>query len=639
MKKLLLALVLLTSPAFAQAPPPVPALPDTQRQTNYSITSSTCACAVNFALYGDSTDYQNWVEVWLNGTRVNFNDATFGWTITSPTGPLSTIPRPITDAVLTFTNAQTGTVQIVGARRPRRVSQFSENRGVAARDLNQALTDIVAQNRETWDRTNDVTGRAILGLPGEIITPLPPAASRAGGYLCWDGTGLIPLACSPLNGQGNVVGPNSSTDGHFAFFNGATGRIIRDGGAPAPSATIDTTNAANISSGTLPPQRLPAGIDTNTLNSKTANYTIASTDCGSTIQAGTGSTGLFTVTLPAVAGFSGVCTVNVKNGDTARGKILSGFPADVSTILWPLQSVTVKIINGVWASTHTSGRWRLPANTSFFFDNTNGLDTNDCLAAGAGNACKSPQGLWNLLAKNIDLNGFNPTLQSAAGQTYTTLATDLLLMGPLVDQGAPTAAGTVVVIDGAGSTFLSSSNTGAAAFVTLNNGLTVPVQLQNMTISNGTSTVDGACVGANSPGAYLTIGPGVTFANCSRAIFAATGGIIQVLSSGFTYVANTSVAAVNMIDAELGGNIQASGAATTITITNGASIGFSDATVTSNYLSQVWIPFVTFSGANPTAGKRFDCTMNAIIFTGSGGSATYIPGAAAGTATTGCTYQ
>jgi hypothetical protein len=53
--------------AFAQVPAPVPALPDAERRTSYSITASQCGCAIGFALFGDSTDYQNWVEVFVNG--------------------------------------------------------------------------------------------------------------------------------------------------------------------------------------------------------------------------------------------------------------------------------------------------------------------------------------------------------------------------------------------------------------------------------------------------------------------------------------------------------------------------------------------------------------------------------------------
>lgn len=282
-RRALLAFALIAGlgPVFAQAPGPVPALPDTERRTAYTISSSTCACAVNFALYGDSTDYQNWVEVWINGVRVNYNDSTYGWTITSPTGPLANIPRPVTNAVLTFNNPQTGTVQIVGARRPRRVSQFPENRGVAARDLNQALTDIVAQNRETWDKTNDVTGRALLSQPGVTLGLLPVPSACAGRFLSFDSTtGLIPQ-CMNGAGSGNVVGPPSSVDGDLVFFNGTSGALIKDGGAFLPSSKLPAPFTNGTASG-------------NTSKFATANGTLTAGHCvtidasGNFVDAGTG---------------------------------------------------------------------------------------------------------------------------------------------------------------------------------------------------------------------------------------------------------------------------------------------------------------------------------------------------------------
>jgi hypothetical protein len=158
----------LALPAFGQAPPAVPALPDTQRRTSYNISGSTCACAVGFAIYGDGSDVDNWVQVYIGTTRYLSTDPGHGWTLTSPTGPIANIPRPITDAVLTFGAAQTGNINIFGARRPRRLSQFPENRGVTARDFNQALTDIVAQNRENWDKIINLIG----------VSDLPPAAGQ-----------------------------------------------------------------------------------------------------------------------------------------------------------------------------------------------------------------------------------------------------------------------------------------------------------------------------------------------------------------------------------------------------------------------------------------------------------------------------
>lgn len=234
-KLLLSALLALTiAPAFSQAPPPVPGLPDTERRTTYSLSGSTCACAVGFALYGDSTDYGNWLEVFVNGVLVTSGN----YTITSPTGALATIPRPITDAVLTFNSAQTGTVQIVGARRPRRVAQFTEGRGVAARDLNQALTDIVAQNREVWDKLNDVTGRSILAAPGESLALLPAKASRANLSACFDTDGNL-TSC--------VSAPSSSTfsAGSGITFTGTNPTVISANQSNLPSA-FDTAFCSTV---------------------------------------------------------------------------------------------------------------------------------------------------------------------------------------------------------------------------------------------------------------------------------------------------------------------------------------------------------------------------------------------------------
>lgn len=187
----------LVGPAIAQAPPPVPGLPDTERRTAYSISAATGPYNVNFALYGDTTDYGAWIEVWLDGVILT---PITDWTLALTSGSLATAARPLTNAQVTLTTARTGTLQIVGARRPRRTSQFLENRGIAARDLNQVITDIVSQNREIWDKINDFTGRTILGGPGETFGVLPAPAARAGLILCFDGGGAVTL-CNMIAGS------------------------------------------------------------------------------------------------------------------------------------------------------------------------------------------------------------------------------------------------------------------------------------------------------------------------------------------------------------------------------------------------------------------------------------------------------
>lgn len=192
--------------ALAQAPPAVPALPDSERRTSYSLTASTCACNVNFALYSTGNDVDSWITVWVNGVRKLSTDPTFGWSLSSVTGSLSTIPRPITDAVLTFNVAQTGTVQIVGADRPRQLTQFTEGRGVAARDLNQRFTEDRAIEREVWDRTNDLTGRGLFFAPGNTTGPMPLPTVCANAFLAFDGTGLNPLCTT--SGISGIAVPN-----------------------------------------------------------------------------------------------------------------------------------------------------------------------------------------------------------------------------------------------------------------------------------------------------------------------------------------------------------------------------------------------------------------------------------------------
>lgn len=200
---LALALIAGISPAIAQSPVAVPPLPDTERRVSYVLAASTCNCNIPFALFGEGVDYANWIEVWINGTRI---DQLGNWSITIPVGTIGTVARPITNASLVFNAAQTGTVQIVGARRPRRISQFSESAGVSARNLNQAFTDIVAQNRETWDKINDVTGRVIMAPPGESLSVLASAASRANRVLGFDALGNIGLysPASAVTGSDSV---------------------------------------------------------------------------------------------------------------------------------------------------------------------------------------------------------------------------------------------------------------------------------------------------------------------------------------------------------------------------------------------------------------------------------------------------
>jgi hypothetical protein len=80
---------------------PVPQLPDADRITQYTISiADDGPFSTGFDIYADGSDYENFLEVWLDDEQQSGN-----WTLTSPTGSLSSIPRPITDGKVTFTSA------------------------------------------------------------------------------------------------------------------------------------------------------------------------------------------------------------------------------------------------------------------------------------------------------------------------------------------------------------------------------------------------------------------------------------------------------------------------------------------------------------------------------------------------------
>ena len=358
-----LGIIAPTFSAIAQIPAPVPAEPDAERRTRYTGVSSVTTFNVGFNVYGDGTDYTSWVEVWVNGVQI---PAPGNWSMVPVAGSFTTLARPLLAANINivFAGAQSGTIDIVGARRPRRTSQLGENRGVTARDFNQLTTDLWMTLRETWDKTNDLAGRALLGVPGDNFGTLPPPTTRANQYFCWNSNGA-PALCAGTN--------------------------------------------------------LITVVQSLAINAQTANYTVSSADCGATVVM---SNGLKTLTLPAASSVTTGCEVAVKNNETypgGRGKILSGFPADfaLNNLLYPTQAGRIKSNGSVWLTMEAPGRWKVPAQVTLHVDKTNGSNANDGLASGAGGAIADPMAAWLRQQYQFDNNGTTPIIAMACSQTHT----------------------------------------------------------------------------------------------------------------------------------------------------------------------------------------------------------------------------
>lgn len=392
----------------------------------------------------------------------------------------------------------------------------------------------------------------------------------------------------------------SSTGIGVTSFGGASGAILTGVGLSLSGSTVSVTGAGST-------------------NIQTISYTIATSDCGKTVQSGTGTTGFLTLTLPSTSGFTEGCTVIVKNGDTGRGKLLVGFPTlftNGQSVLWQTQSGTVQVVNGAWTTIVRPGRLKLP-NGAFnvFADFINGNDANDCLVQTSG-ACKTGQHAAYLACNEFDLSG------SDAAQTLyrvTFAATTADTVG--VHYSCPTPPGAQ---GGAAFEFVGAASTATIAAVGLDAiGVFVnaTVQISNLTLNSTT----GACV-TSDLGAQVYVLDGVTFGAC------ASGHMVASNNSSI-YLMNNYIISGNAPEHFLAQNGGIIATQATVQATLGANLGVTTFAL-AGQLGNISVPNWSFNlNSFTTTGTRSAAFNLGLVFTSAGTTAcetTYFPGNANG---------
>lgn len=360
------------------------------------------------------------------------------------------------------------------------------------------------------------------------------------------------------------------------------------------------------------------GTPTNTLNSQTVNYTIQTSDCGKTVQSGTGSTGYISVTLPAAGTVPSTCSVDITNGDTAHAKLLSGFPSNALTYLWPGQTINVGVVNGAWAVLKHPGRWLLTADINFYVGSGgSNSTTTDGMASGA--PFLTAAYVYNtIVQKNIDLNGHNVFVNITTSLTAQVNT----MVGPLVGaQCGGFGAGGFVVQGTVGN----------------QNAIVMTVATNNF-MFQGQS---GACFqvqwlqfqGASGAGILLansdsSIGfANVTFvANTGQASFGDTAGSRALIQSYGPFAIASGTGAVNIGFVSEDHSLIILNQALTLS----GSPTWTTAFVQADLGGMIDGTGFTYSGGTPV-GSRFLASSNGIIWVGGAGcAATFYPGNAAG---------
>jgi hypothetical protein len=270
-------------------------------------------------------------------------------------------------------------------------------------------------------------------------------------------------------------------------------------------------------------------------------------------------------------------------------------------------------VDNVFVGVHNYPHREVLVGTRNYYVRTDGSNSNTGLANTAGGAFLTVQQAINTIA-GLDINTRAVNINVADG-TYTT---------PIVVQGAWLGSGTVSIIGNTGTPANVIFSTTSADCIRCINGAAITLsgfEVRTTTLGQG--------VRAESTG-FVTLSTAMRFgAVANSQIYAETNSVI-FSRSAYTVAGSAQCHE----EAVTSGVLDLAG----ITITTSGTPAFSTAWARSSRSGAIQNQSNTYSGTGAT-GKRYDAQENGVIFTNSGGSATYLPGDVNGTTATGGQYS
>jgi hypothetical protein len=327
------------------------------------------------------------------------------------------------------------------------------------------------------------------------------------------------------------------------------------------------------------------------------------------------SGGAITATLPAAASNAGLVIAIEKSDSSANAVTVDANGAELidgatTQIIGKQHEVMILICDGTgWSRLVKNVREQLTAARTYYV-RTDGSNSNTGLADTAGGAFLTIQKAIDTVA-SIDLGTYAVTIQVRSG-TYTGA---VVVNGPWLGSGTVTLTGDTstpsnVVISVAGDA-VSVKNFAALRIsgfkITTTTGFSNCLYI----LDNGTATITNSMEFGAATGAH---------------IYASNGGNIVVSAGAIAVTGN----AYGILLAQAAGRITFG----SITVTLTGTPAFTT-TVQCDQSSYAGLSAVTFSGG--ATGTRYSVSSNSVIAS-DGSGANFIPGNAAGSATTGGQY-